>query len=497
MPTNFKLILNYSESDNTPSIDSGKGWIDNFQRFLALMLHQVIGSKPQIVLAPGGQAMAKGEIDNSDAMVCIISPNFLDSPECLDSLESFYQKSRNEESTQEQIFKVMKSPMSIQEQPMRLREMIGYEMFHFDEETQEAEEFQAQMGEEESQREFWMKMVDLVYDIHETYIGLKGKNTQDKIRPIGDKKTVYLAETAQDLTIQRNIIKRELQRFGFNVLPARALPPTAEQIEKQVKKDLKESSLSIHLVGSSYGAVPDGAQRSTVDIQNQIAADWSKKIREKKNREDDTVRFIWISPNLRAASERQMTFVENVKRDIASLEGAEILQTPLEDFKNIIREELFADSHKSSYRMHRVEENGDDKQKVYIIHDKVDQPSVDPIKNQIEKLGYSVLAPSFQGNLLDLREDHIDNLRKLDFALIYQGHVNDQWVRMKLLDLMKAPGFGRRKPILNKGVVISSHSTGNFENLNADKQVEIIHEKGKEPPVSDLQKFLQTRKQVL
>ena len=158
-------------------------------------------------------------------------------------------------------------------------------------------------------------MVDLVYDIHETYIGLKGKNTQDKIRPIGDKKTVYLAETAQDLTIQRNIIKRELQRFGFNVLPARALPPTAEQIEKQVKKDLKESSLSIHLVGSSYGAVPDGAQRSTVDIQNQIAADWSKKIREKKNREDDTVRFIWISPNLRAASERQMTFVENVKRD--------------------------------------------------------------------------------------------------------------------------------------------------------------------------------------
>ena len=380
---------------------------------------------------------------------------------------------------------------------MRLREMIGYEMFHFDEETQEAEEFQAYMGEEESQREFWMKMVDLVYDIHEIYIERKEKITQDMIRPIGDRKTVYLAETAQDLTIQRNIIKRELLRFGFKVLPVRALPPTAEQIEKQVKKDLKESSLSIHLVGSSYGMVPDGSQHSTVDIQNQIAAEWSKKIHEDKKREDETVRFIWISPNLRAASERQLTFVENVKRDITSLEGEEILQTPLEDFKNIIREELFAESHRSSYRMHKVEENGDDKQKVYIIHDQVDKPAVEPIKEHIKKLGYSVLKPSFKGNLLDLRENHIDNLRRFDFALIYQGQVNDQWVRMKLLDLLKAPGFGRRKPILNKGLVISSYSKGNFENLNADKQVEIIHESGNELPVNDLKKFLQTRKQVL
>ena len=159
MPANFKLILNYSESDNKASIESGKGWIDNFHRFLTLMLHQVIGSKPQITLAPGGQPMAKGEIEGSDAMVCIISPHFLDSPECLDSLESFHQKSRSEDGAPEQIFKVMKSPMKVQEQPMRLREMIGYEMFHFDEETQEAEEFQSYMGEEESQREFWMKMV--------------------------------------------------------------------------------------------------------------------------------------------------------------------------------------------------------------------------------------------------------------------------------------------------------------------------------------------------
>ena len=403
MPANFKIIINYSENDNNPSIDSGKGWIDNFQRFLALMLHQVIGSKPELVVVPGGQSIPEGGLDSADVMICVISQYFIDSPECLDTLESFYQKTRNAKSEAEQIFKVMKSPVPVQEQPMRLREMTGYEMFHFDEETQEAEEFKSYLEAEESQREFWMKMVDLVYDIHETFIELKEKVTKDRIQPLGLKKTVFLAETAQDLTIQRNIIKRELQRFGFRVLPAQALPHNAELLEKQVAEDLKASNLSIHLIGSSYGTVPDGSQLSVVDIQNRLASEWSKELKESKKRQDETVRFIWISPNLRAASEKQMAFVENVKRDFSSLEGAEILQTPLEDFKNIIREELFSENLRSSYRMHLGEENGDDSQKVYLIHDRVDKSSVDPIREEIEKLGYKVIEPSFKGNLLDLR----------------------------------------------------------------------------------------------
>ena len=199
---------------------------------------------------------------------------------------------------------------------------------------------------------------------------------------------------------------------------------------------------------------------------------------------------------MRAAGERQLTFIENVKRDVSALEGAEILQTPLEDFKNIIREELFSGKEKSIHSSRLGDDSGS-AQKVYLIHDRIDQSSVEPIKDQIEKMGYNVLEPSFKGNLLDLREDHIQNLRKLDFALIYQGQVNDQWVQMKLLDLLKAPGFGRNKPILNKGVVVSKYSKGEFDKLNIDKRVEVIHESGTEPPVNDIKKFLQTRQQVL
>ena len=80
MPADFKVLINYSENDNNPSIDSGKGWVDNFTRFLTLMLHQVIGSKPEIVLLPGSKAIPAQLIEAADAMVCIISPYFIDTP---------------------------------------------------------------------------------------------------------------------------------------------------------------------------------------------------------------------------------------------------------------------------------------------------------------------------------------------------------------------------------------------------------------------------------
>lgn len=492
MPANFKVLINYSENDNNPSIDSGKGWVDSFNRFLNLMLHQVIGSKPEIVLLSGTEAIAEQMIEGADAMVCIISPYFIDNPNCLDALEDFYLKSREKEA--QRVFKVLKAPVKIKDQPVRLRELIGYDMFHYDDETQEAEEFKPYLGQD-SEREFWMKMVDLVYDVHETYLIGKGVDLR-RVRPIQDRKAVYLAETAHDLTIQRNIIKRELQRYGFRVLPIYALPPSYDDVEKQIKKNLEQCSLTIHLIGTSYGEIPDGSTKSVIDIQNSLAVEWSTELRKNSKIKNKIYRFIWIVPDLRAASEKQLTFIENIKRDIAALEGAEILQLPLEDFKNIVRDELFSTGDKSDMQYVPEDEN-DNARNVYLIHDQVDKESVEPIKEEIQNMGYNVLEPSFEGDLLNLREGHIYNLRKLDFALIYQGHVNDQWVRMKLLDLLKAPGFGRIKPILNKGVLIGKHSKGDFEKLNDDKHVEIIHESGNKPPVNDIQKFLQTRQQVL
>ncbi len=121
------------------------------------------------------------------------------------------------------VFKVMKTPLSNAEQPPRLRDLIGYDMYQLDTETGLMKEY-ADFFSEEAERQYWMKMVDLAYDIHEALIYLKEGETNAEVKNILKRKTIYLAETGHDLSVQRNIIKRELQRHGYIVLPKQTLP---------------------------------------------------------------------------------------------------------------------------------------------------------------------------------------------------------------------------------------------------------------------------------
>ncbi len=192
--------------------------------------------------------------------------------------------------------------------------------------------------------------------------------------------------------------------------------------------------------------------------------------------------MIWISPNLSNASERQKAFIENIKRDVETQEGAEILQTPLEDFKNIMREELVGVNEKKA-----TEEKGG--RFIYLMHDRIDHNDVIPLIDLIEKSGFKVLMPEFEGELLDLRKKHIENLRNLDAAIIYKGKVNEQWVRMKALDLLKAPGFGRKKPIIGKALVTTAGSKMNLESFKSQNLR--VFEGDQQRSIESLKTFLQ------
>jgi hypothetical protein len=70
-------------------------------------------------------------------------------------------------------------------------------------------------------------------------------------------------------------------------------------------------------------------------------------------------------------------------------------------------------------------------------------------------------------------------LRSLDGAIIFKDKVNDQWVRMKVLDLLKAPGFGRKKPILGKAIISSDTSASHLENFKSQNMTLISGDQNK------------------
>lgn len=456
MVFDIDVLIVFADSDNQSNNNAELGWVSQFKKFLGLMLNQVLGENANIMLKAEYDNMVSPDLNNVGILVTILSKDFVGSGKCLDHVEAFYKGIENSAKSRDRVFKVFKSPLSNDEQPPRLRELLGYDMYQLDPDSGEIREYTDYFSSE-AERQYWMKMVDLAYDIYDSLIFLKDDTGKTGIRNIFKRKTIYLAETGHDLSVQRNIIKRELQRHGYVVLPNQTLPGNLHELEKIVRKDLSESNLSIHLIGSAYGEIPAGADRSIVDLQNKLAAEKSVRAREEK---EEFTRLIWISPSLTNASERQKNFIENIKRDVEAQEGAEILQTPLEDFKNIMREELVESEERKM-----AEDPGG--RSVYLMHDRIDVHDVKPIKEVLEKSGFRVLVPEFEGELLELRKKHIENLKTFDAAIIYKGRVNEQWVRMKALDLLKAPGFGRKKPIIGKAILTAPGSTMNIESFRS------------------------------
>ena len=99
--------------------------------------------------------------------------------------------------------------------------------------------------------------------------------------------TVYLAECSYDRREARDMLQSDLRLHGYTVLPEHPLPREEADYIAAVERVLAGCALSIHLVGESYGTVPDGpSQKSLVVLQNELAVQRSKS--------DTLSRVIWL-----------------------------------------------------------------------------------------------------------------------------------------------------------------------------------------------------------
>lgn len=483
MPFKTDILILHSGAENEQDAQA-ETWLLEFKRYMELMLIQISGEQPQIVTRSAQELLSDREIEEIAIVIPVLSKTFIRSGKCMSGLEKFCAIKQKKAPV---ILKALKEPIPAKEQPLVLKKYLSFNLYDDPNESlgEAAFDYNGFFNPEGAQK-FWMKMVDLAHEAHESLFLIK-HNREKPASKVRSGKYIYLAVTGDDLTIKRNIIKRELLKLGYTVLPKKPLPEKVTELKAVVKKEIEKSSLSIHLIGSNYGELPEGSDRSVADIQNQIAAEKSSALKDK----GEFSRLVWITPNLQHASEKQQIFVENIKRDLASSERAEIVQTALEDFKNLVREELLEAGTDHQRIKHKIS-NLNGKVKVYMLYDKVDEQDVIPIKKFIEKTGYQVLLPSFEGNLLDLRQHHISNLKNLDAAVIFQGSVNNDWVRMKLLDLLKAPGYGRKKPVAGKALISKNEK---HYNLNAYKnhQLFIINDTNKKG-LDKLKAFLSTVK---
>ena len=213
MNFDIDVLITFADKDNDSSAKVEGGWVANFKRFLELMLYQVLGEKPKVVLKSEHDSITASNLGNVGVMVSVLSHDFLTSSSCLDTVSSFIQKA-GDTTGPSRLFKILKSPLTLQEQPTNLRDLLAYEMYQLDIESGAMKEY-SDFFSPEAEKQYWMILVDLAYDIHASLLFLQEKSAKADVKNLFKRKTIYLAETSHDLSIQRNIIKRELQRYGY------------------------------------------------------------------------------------------------------------------------------------------------------------------------------------------------------------------------------------------------------------------------------------------
>ena len=473
----YDLFISYSHRDNGGG--KGEGWVDRFHDLLRERLSNQLGRDPFIwrdVKQLDGSDYFDDEIarslELSRVLLVIISPSYMNSPYCAQELEGFTAAATatggERVGNRTRRVKVVKTWVERDLHPEALRRQTGYELCEKDPESSRPREFSQTPGGYKHQ-EYWDKVDLLAWNLAELLKEMERTKPAAGLQPVppGAKPAVYLAATTSDRSDDRKRIAAELRARQFPVLPDDAgvgeLPLRADEFIELVKDSLARARLAVHLIGDSYGAIPEGEEeRSVVCLQNDLAA--------ARSRETGLERLIWIPPELAVRvdrlSRRQQDFINLLRTDAESQRGAEVLERSFEDLKTRIVEKLTTPTAPA-----KPAPGPHDLVRVYLICDKLDFDSVPAVTDYLFGKRYEVIESARECEEAQVLQYHKENLLECDAVLIYYGGGNEFWLRSKLWDLKKVAGWGRTAPLLVKAVFLARPETDHkrrFRTLEAE-----------------------------
>ena len=470
------IFISYAHLDDETPSETQEGWISHFHKCLEFRVSQLFGAKPRIwrdLKLQGNDVFGDEIVDQFPKvafLISVLSPRYLKSDWCRKEVTAFWKAAEQSGGTRlgnkSRVFKVVKTPVPIEEHPPEIQDTLDYEFFRQDATSGIPTEFDLLMNPD-SEKEFWAKLNDLARDITELLQVMERSGTEGPGAAAPDsaapEKQVYLAETGHDLKGDYDLIKRELEAHNCHVLPDRQLPLVIPDYEREAAEMIASCELSIHLVGQNPGIVPDGGTQSIVEIQNQIAAQQSESGALK--------RLIWMPSQLQLDNELQERFVNNLRTDRQALAGADLLETPLEDLKTEILKLLAPEPEPPP----APTDSGDDLRHIYMICDQRDVEAVREIDDYLYDQGFEVIKPVFEGDVKTVRKDHEDTLRSCDAVLLYYGAANELWLRAKLREISKIAGQGRSKDFLARLVYVGAPHSDEKERYRTREAIVVKH----------------------
>ena len=333
------------------------------------------------------------------------------------------------------IFRISLEPSKKPASPPCLDNLLSYDFFEKNIYTRKIKSLDFESDDKLTV--LYSKLLDLAYDISSS---LRIESLEVESKSNFKQRSVFLGLTTFDQQQARDEIKRELQHYGFRVLPYNKLPQTGEEFEKALIHNLDKADTVIQLMGSQYGEMLKGTKYSLPDYQNRIIREY-----QQKDESSRINRFIWIPQNSKISDQRQVLYLKRLRRDDATT-NTEIIESPLETFKTILSGKLENSNHTPQIEYENIS-------KVYLLTEEGELTEFEDLYSTLTLSGLKVVQLDY-GVQTGIYARHLQALRDSDAVLIYQVSENQFWLNSKLRDIIKAPGIGRDKAF-KKVVIIS------------------------------------------
>jgi hypothetical protein len=475
------VFISYAHIDNEPFTPEQKGWVTLFHNVLRTILSQQLGKTANIwkdERLQGNDDFSTEIFDQfpkTATLVSVLTPRYLKSDWCAKEIRMFCQIAETTGGlfvkNKGRIFKVMKTPIAKTETeralPPEVGKATGYEFF-VQKEDQPATELDPAYGEDYRQA-FFLRIRRLAGDIAEV-LGQFGALVEPEGRSVKDegKPHIYLAECGISRKHDREKILGDLKSHGYVVLPENDLPEDEAGYVAEVERLLAQCQLSVHLIGCTYGTVPDGdSQKSTVVLQNEIAVKFSRK--------GALSRVISLPEGTCSANPTQQAFIDALLKNSEMQLGADLITGDLQTIIGTIHAALKRIERRKSFQPSAPACDHLSRKTVHVIHGEKDGKDVIPLLKFLMAKGCEISRPIFTGeDTGKVREANQALYMGCDAVILFYGTGDQTWKYYQHSELKKMQGVRGDKPLLAEFTYVAGPNTGDKELLVSLAEEDVI-----------------------
>jgi hypothetical protein len=457
------VFISYAHIDNQPLTPEQEGWVSRFHACLKTMLSTRLGREADIWRDQklSGNDIFADEIvqqfPKTALLVSVLTPRYVESDWCTREVREFCKAAEQGGGVvlgnKSRIIKVIKIPVDSEDPlPPVMKGALGYPFYEFVDDA--PLELDPTYGPELAQK-YTQKLAKLSWDAVQLLKRMEVTAPAPRVapQPSPSKPAIYLAECSYDQREAREALEAELQLHGYTILPDKELPREEKDYVVEVTRLLEQCKLSIHLVGSSCGAVPDGpSQKSVVVLQNELSIQRSKL--------GGLQRVIWLREGTESHYPEQQRFIEALHKDAEAQFGADLITGDLETLKAAVHAAL-----QKLEKPERLMRQPEGAKVVYLICDERDRPATRPLRKFLQAQGFEAKIPVFEGDAARVRQANQDLLTQCDAVIVFYGAGDEAWKRTVENDLKKMKAYRGENPLLASYTYLAEPPTADKKDL--------------------------------